>query len=201
MFRYQKGYAVIENEDLCLGIKKAMHAFEMFPHIKAQPQVFYVGNGCTCVTTSSGNKSIDNCHEMANGTKFCMCNFTRIVGCDFDYVVPVTTRQLLGTDYTLYHDIPKLQIGMNISLFKAMLRHPNIERLVPEINRTAQHMLRQEKRDSENIKSIFSRCRTSWRTSLVGHLCRPFPQSNTSILLFNTSHVKSCWKEWSCYLS
>ena len=73
-----------------------------------------------------------------------------------DYVVPVTTRQLIEADYTLYHDVPKLQIDMNISLFKAMLRHHDIEKLVQEVTRMAQCMLWQVKHDSENTKSVLS---------------------------------------------
>ena len=133
--------------------------------------MFYIGNGCACVSTSCVNITIDNCHEKANGTNFCVCNFTRIVGCDFDYVVPVTTRQLIEADYTLYHDVPKLQI--DISLLEARLRHPDIEKLVQEVNRMAQRMLWQVKHDSENIKSILANAeqvgQLYWWDIFAGH--------------------------------
>ncbi|KAJ7405423.1 hypothetical protein BTVI_69131 [Pitangus sulphuratus] len=154
----QLGYicenAVVENADLCLDTENSVCTFEMLPHARAQSQV---GNGCACVRSFCANFTIDACHEVVNGTNFCICNFTRITDCDFDYIVPVTTRQLIEADYIMYHNVPKLQIGMNIDLFKAMLKHPNIEKLVQEVNRTTQRMLRQIEHDTENIKTVLTK--------------------------------------------
>ena len=157
----QLGYicenAVVENEDLCLDAEDSVCTFEMLPHDKAQSQVFYIGNGCACVRTTCIIIAIDNCYEMTNSTNFCVCNFTRIVGCDFSYTVPITTQQLLAVEYTLYHNVPRLQIGMDTNLLKTMLRHPDIEKPAQEVSKTTQRMLWQVEHDSVSIKNVLTK--------------------------------------------
>lgn len=96
----QLGYlcenAVIENKDLCLETEDSTCTFGMLPSGHAQSQVCYVGKGCACIRTSCANVSIDTCEEERNGTNFCVCNFTKIRGCDFNYSVPITTSQLIS---------------------------------------------------------------------------------------------------------
>lgn len=126
---------------LCLDTEHRVCTFERFPHNNNRSQVYYVGNGCACIRTLCLHIFIDYCPEIANGTNLCVCNFSRIVGCDFDYSVPLTTMQLIEAEYTLYYDVPHLQIGMNIDLLKAILIHPDTEQLGREVNSTTQLML------------------------------------------------------------
>ncbi|KAL9870446.1 uncharacterized protein GJ701_012253 [Geothlypis trichas] len=158
--RGQLGYvcenAVVEAEDLCLDAENSICTFEMLLHDRTQSQVYYIGNGCACVRTACDNVTIDNCREETNNTNFCVCNFTKIVGCDFHYTVPITTQQLINTDLNLYREIPELQIGMDVKILKAMLAHPKVKKLVQRVNQTTKRMVWQVEHDSERIKNVLT---------------------------------------------
>ncbi|XP_017666668.1 PREDICTED: uncharacterized protein LOC108495470 [Lepidothrix coronata] len=134
----QLGYicenAVVGNEDLCLDTEDSACTFEMLPHTKTQSQVYYVGNGCACVRTFCVNFTIDTCHEVVNDTNFCVCNFTKIIGCDFNYTIPITTEQLIENDYLLYHDRDTNR--ERYKSFQKMFEHLDIEKMVQEANKT-----------------------------------------------------------------
>ncbi|XP_058670681.1 uncharacterized protein LOC131564315 [Ammospiza caudacuta] len=158
--RGQLGYvcenAVVEAEDLCLDAENSVCTLEMLPHDKTQSQVYYIGNGCACVRTACDNVTIDNCLAETNNTNFCACNFTKIIGCDFHYTVPITTQQLINANFNLYQEIPKLQIGMDVKILKAMLAHPEVKKLVQKVNQTTKRMVWQIEHDSERIKNVLT---------------------------------------------
>ncbi|XP_017695589.1 PREDICTED: uncharacterized protein LOC108510426 isoform X1 [Lepidothrix coronata] len=157
----QLGYicenAIVEAEDLCLDAEDSICTFEMLPHNRTRSQVFYIGNGCACIRTPCVDVVIDNCLEVTNDTNFCICNFTKIVGCDFSYTAPITTQQLIEAEYTLYHEVPKLQIGMDTKLLKEMLMHPEVRKLAQKVNQTTQRMVWQVEHNSEGIKNILAK--------------------------------------------
>uniref|UniRef100_A0A8C5IUW4 Uncharacterized protein n=1 Tax=Junco hyemalis TaxID=40217 RepID=A0A8C5IUW4_JUNHY len=148
--------AVVEAEDLCLDAENSVCTFEMLPHNRTQSQVYYIGNGCACVRTACDNVTIDSCQEETNDTNFYVCNFTKIVGCDFHYTVPITTQQLINADYNLYQEIPKLQIGVDVKVLKAMLAHPKVKQLVQKVNQTTKRIVWQVEHNSEKIKDVLT---------------------------------------------
>ncbi|XP_063038038.1 uncharacterized protein LOC134433074 [Melospiza melodia melodia] len=159
--RGQLGYvcenAVVEAEDLCLDAENSVCTLEMLPHDRTQSQVYYIGNGCACVRTACDNVTIDNCQEETNNTNFCVCNFAKIVGCDFHYTVPITTQQLINANFNLYQEISKLQIGMDVKILKAMLAHPEVKKLVQKVNQTTKRMVWQIEHNSERIKNVLTK--------------------------------------------
>ena len=65
-----------------------------------------IGKACVCVRSPCNFILIDNkVTDIDNHLKFCVCNITNIVGCHFSYSTPVTSPQLLQTNYTLIHDL------------------------------------------------------------------------------------------------
>ncbi|KAK4828276.1 hypothetical protein QYF61_024941 [Mycteria americana] len=54
--------------------------------------------------------------DTSNCSNICVCNFTKIVGCDFNYSAPVMSYQLLQSNYTLSRDLLPTPIGMNLTL-------------------------------------------------------------------------------------
>uniref|UniRef100_A0A8D2LZR5 Uncharacterized protein n=1 Tax=Zonotrichia albicollis TaxID=44394 RepID=A0A8D2LZR5_ZONAL len=158
--RGQLGYvcenAVVEAEDLCLDAENSVCTFEMLLQNRTQSRVYYIGNGCACVRTACDNITIDSCQEETNNTNFCVCNFTKIVGCDFHYTVPITTQQLINADFNLYQEIPKLQIGMDVKILKAMLAHPKVKQLVQKVNQTTKRMVWQGEHNSEKKTNILT---------------------------------------------
>ena len=59
--------------------------------------------------------------ETKNYLNFCVCNFIEIIGCDFSYSAPVTSHQLLQSNYMLIHELLPTPIGMNLTLVKQLL--------------------------------------------------------------------------------
>lgn len=144
----------------------------MIPVTCARSQVYYIGQGCACIRTVCENVAIDSCIEETNATKFCACNFTKIIGCNFNYTIPVTTNQLIQDTYVLYHDIPDLQIGMKIEMLKKMY-HPDLKKMIQEVNETSHQALRTDEHNVEKIKEIIPDTKKTeehhwWEIFLVG---------------------------------
>jgi len=72
----------------------------------------------------------DTATDIDNHLNFCVCNFTNIVGCNFSYLAPVTSHQLLQTNYTLTRNLLPVPIGMNITLVKKLLQHDDPKQLL-----------------------------------------------------------------------
>lgn len=81
---------MLETEDLCLDTQDNICTFEIFLSGKSKSQAYSVGNQCACVQTGCPTVTIDDCVEPTNHTSFCVCNFTKIVGCE-NYSTPITT--------------------------------------------------------------------------------------------------------------
>jgi len=52
------------------------------------------------------NSTADTSHH----TNICVCNFTKIMGYDFNYSAPVTSYRLLQSNYTLSQDLLPMPI-------------------------------------------------------------------------------------------
>ena len=71
--------------------------------------------------------------DTSNRSNICVCNLTKMMGCDFDYLPPVTSYQLLQSDYTLIRDLLLTPIGMNLTLVGKLLRHEDLKRLLKRV--------------------------------------------------------------------
>ena len=90
---------------------------------------------------------------------FCVCNFTNIVRCDFSYLTPVTSHQLLQTNYALIHDLLPVPIGMNITLVKKLLRHNDLKQLLKEAQGNGQKTLITVHHDVEEVHQVLQRAK------------------------------------------
>jgi len=84
-----------------------------------------------------GNITVDT----SNHSNACVCNFTNIMGCDFNYSVPVTSYQLLWSTYTIIQDLPRAPIGKNLALVKKLLQHDDLYQLLECIQDNGQKKL------------------------------------------------------------
>jgi len=99
----QQGFICESNtlkaQDICLDTKQNVCHFEIHPNEAPNTVLVYIGKGCVCVRCPCNFILIDNkVTAIDNNLKFCVCNFTNIVGCDFNYWTPVTSPQLLQTN-------------------------------------------------------------------------------------------------------
>ena len=70
--------------------------------------------------------------DISDHSNVCVCNFTKILGCDFSYSAPVTSRQLIAPHYILLHP-PPTPIGMNLTLVKKLLLREDLKRLMKQV--------------------------------------------------------------------
>lgn len=63
----------------------------------------------------------------------CICNFTKILECDFSYSASVASYQLITSNYTLLHDLLPTPIGMNLTLVKKLLLHEDLKWLMKQV--------------------------------------------------------------------
>lgn len=124
-----------------------------------------IGNGCACLRTACDKVFIENLVvDTKNNSNFCVCNFTKITGCDFSYLAPVTSYHLLQSNYTLIHQLLPTPIGMNLTLVKQLLLHQDLIEILEKIKKNGQktlvtlhhnvkeihHVLERVKKDAEH---------------------------------------------------
>jgi len=113
---------------------------------------------------------------------FCVCKFTNIVRCDFSYSTPVTSHQLLQTNYTLIHNLLAVPIGMNITLVKKLLQHDNLKRLLKEAQENELKILITVHHDVEEMYQVLERIKKDGKHKWWDTLFRWSP---TATGLFN----------------
>lgn len=92
-----------------------------------RPVLTYIGKGCVCIRTLCNFIVVDNIAVGTNNdSNICVCNFTNIIGCDFNDSAPVTSYQQLESNYTLVKDLLPAPIGMNLMLVKKLLQHNDL---------------------------------------------------------------------------
>lgn len=97
--------------------------FEIHPNEKPETVLIHIGKGCVYMRTHC-NFNVFNIDTVDTRTHAnpCICNFTKITGCDFTSIVPVTSYQLLQSDYTQIQGLLPVHIGMNIAMVKFLQR-------------------------------------------------------------------------------
>ncbi|KAK4820012.1 hypothetical protein QYF61_017391 [Mycteria americana] len=115
----QQGFICESNtlkaQHIYLDTEQNVCHFEIQPDGAPETVFVYIGKGY--------NITVD----ISNHLNICVCNFTKIMGCDFNYSAPVTTRQLLQANYTLYQDLLPAPIGMNLTLTLVSIHHDTEE--------------------------------------------------------------------------
>lgn len=85
----------VNTRGICLDTEQKICHFEARPDIDPKPLVIYVGKGCACLRTPCKFIFVENIKvDTGNYSNLCICNFTQIKGCDFNYSAPVTSYSL-----------------------------------------------------------------------------------------------------------
>ena len=101
-----------------------------------------------------------------------ICNFTKVVGCDFNYAAPVTSYQLLQSNYTLSQSLLPTPIGMNLTLVKKPLQHDDLCQLLECVQNNGHKTLITIHRDTEGIHNALEKVKKDgehhWWEALLG---------------------------------
>lgn len=109
----------LKAQDICLDTEQNICHFEIHPNQVTKTVVIYIGKGCVCTRTLCRSWLIDDfAHNVSNHSNLCVCNFSVIIGCDFNFSVLVTTHKNFSLDYMLYRELQPTPIGMNLTLVK-----------------------------------------------------------------------------------
>ncbi|XP_075344890.1 uncharacterized protein LOC142402885 [Mycteria americana] len=177
--REQQGFICESNtlkaQDICLDTEQNVCHFEVQPDEAPETVLVYIGKGCVCMRTFCDFVFVDNAAvDTGNHSNVCVCNFTKIMGCDFNYSAPVTTHQLLQADYTLYQDLLPAPIGMNLTLVRKLLQHDDLNQLLERIWNNGHKTLVTVHHDAEEIHCVLERVKQDgghhWWDTLLGWL-------------------------------
>lgn len=115
--------------------------FEIHPNEKPQTVLIYIGKGCVCMRTHC-NFIVFNIDTVDTRTHAnpCICNFTKITGCDFTPTVPVISYRL-QSDYTWIQGLLPVHIGMNITMVKKLLQHDDLKQFLKQSKENGQRTL------------------------------------------------------------
>ena len=175
--REQQGFICESNtlkaQDICLDTEQNVCHFEIRPDEAPETVLVYTGKGCVCMRTLCDVIFVDNVTvDTSNRSNICVCNFTKIVGCDFNYSAPVTSYQLLQSNYTLSRDLLPTPIGMNLTLVKKLLQHDDLCQLLERIRNNGHKTLITVHHDTEEIHHVLERVKKDgehhWWETLLG---------------------------------
>ena len=107
-----------------------------------------------------------------NHSNLCNCSFVKIVGCDFSYVAPVTSHQLIRSNYTIYRRLSPTPIGMNLTLVRQLMKHQDLTEILKEIQENGQNILVTVYHDIKEISKVLQRVKQDethhWWDALFG---------------------------------
>ncbi|XP_067164812.1 uncharacterized protein [Apteryx mantelli] len=175
--REQQGFIcesnTIKAQDICLDTEQNVCHFEIHPDETPETVLLYIGKGCVCTGTLCDLIFVDNITvDTSNHSNVCVCNFTKTMGCDFNYSAPVVSYQLLQSNYTLSQDLLPTPIGMNLTLVKKLLQHDDLCQLLKCIRNNGQKPLIAIHHDTEEIQHILERVKKDgeyhWWETLLG---------------------------------
>ncbi|XP_039946963.2 uncharacterized protein LOC120765837 [Hirundo rustica] len=162
--REQQGFIcetnMIDAQDICLDTEQNICHFEIHPDTSQKTMLVYIGLGCVCLRTACVSVEIDDNNvtlTTRNYSNFCICNFVRIVGCDFSYLAPVTSHQLIRSNYTMYHQLSPAPIGMNLTLVRQLMNHQDLTEILKEIQEKGQKTLVTVYHDVKEISKVLQR--------------------------------------------
>lgn len=143
--REQQGFIcegnTLDAKDICLDMERGICHFEVHPDATPKTILVYIGQGCVCLRTICAFMIVNNNNinvAARNYSNFCICNFTKIDGCDFLYSAPVVSHQLIKTNYSLYHKLLPPPIGMNLTLVRQLIKHQYLIEILEEIRKSGE---------------------------------------------------------------
>lgn len=176
IMKEQRGFICESNtliaQDTCLDTDQKVCHFEARPNVDLKTIIIYTGKGCACLRTQCNMIIIDGQEEKLHQSNYCICNFTTIVGCDFNYSAPVLTHSLLNSKLTLVQTVLPVSIGLNMTHVKDLLQHKDLQHILREIKERGQETLLTVHHDAGEIKEILRRVeqdgKHSWWETLLG---------------------------------
>ncbi|KAI6058574.1 Protein NYNRIN [Aix galericulata] len=131
----QKGFIcesnTLEAQDTCLDTEQSICHFEIHPNETLETVLVYIGKGCVCMRTHCDSIVIDNTIvDTSHHSNVCVCNFTKILGCDFSYAAPVNSCQGIAPHYI---NLPPTPIGLKLTLVKKLLLHEDLKWLIKQV--------------------------------------------------------------------
>ncbi|XP_074991081.1 uncharacterized protein LOC142074382 [Calonectris borealis] len=148
--------------------------------------------------------------ETSNRSNICVCNFTKIVGCDFNYSAPVTTHQLLQSSHASYQDLLPTPIGMDLTLVRKLLQDDDLSQLLNRIRNSGQRTLITFHHDAERIHHVLEKVKKDgehhwwdvlfgWSPTATGTLnwvLHPMTILLVSVVLCLLLNIILCVKVW-----
>ncbi|XP_053789840.1 uncharacterized protein LOC128783219 [Vidua chalybeata] len=167
-----EGNAIIA-QDICLDTEQNSCHFDIHPNETSETVLVHTGNGCACFRTTCDTVFIESTVvDTKNHSNFCACNFTKIAGCDFSFVAPVTSHELLESNLTLIHKLLPTPIGMNLTLVKQLLLHQDLIEILGKIKENGQKTLVTVHHDVQEIHRVVERVKSDavhrWWDTLFG---------------------------------
>uniref|UniRef100_A0A8C5TKU6 Integrase catalytic domain-containing protein n=1 Tax=Malurus cyaneus samueli TaxID=2593467 RepID=A0A8C5TKU6_9PASS len=154
----------LEAQDICLDTEQNIYHFEIHPKENPKTVLICIGDGCVCIRTACDKIIIESLVvDTKNNSNFCVCNFTKIKGCDFSYSAPVISYHLLQSNYSLRHQITPTPIGMNLTLVKQLLLHQDLIKILEKIKKTGQKTLITVHHNVKEIHHVLERVRKDER--------------------------------------
>lgn len=161
--RGQQGFIcegnTIDAQDIRLNAEQNLCHFEIHPNTDQKTVIIYIGHGCIYLRTTCTFLEIDGNNvslPARDHSNFCICNFIRIIGCDFSYLVPTVSHQLIKSNYTTYYQLLPTHIGMNLTLVKQLMNHEDPVKIAKEIQENGQKMLTVQ-RDTKKVSRVLQR--------------------------------------------
>ncbi|XP_042318654.1 peroxisome proliferator-activated receptor delta isoform X1 [Sceloporus undulatus] len=136
--------------------------------------VVYTGKGCICVRTPCEFVIINGLviQPMLPYINRCFCNISVIVGCDFQFRVPVWTVQHMKTYPSLYREISPISLGFGLSTLKNLLSHPSLKQELLKLRDMGENAMLEIQHRNQEIAQIVAKVKSAgdhaWWEVLLG---------------------------------
>lgn len=158
-----------------LDTKQSVCWFEIQPYETIETKLVYIRRGCVCIRTLCNfTPADDNFVHTDNYSDICICYFTMIMGCNFNYSAPFASHQLLQSDYSLYQDLSPTSIGMNLTVVRKFLCRKELKKILKKGKGNGKKNVVAVHHDAEEIHHVLERvkkdsCHHWWDPFIGGH--------------------------------
>ncbi|XP_061873044.1 uncharacterized protein LOC133628652 isoform X2 [Colius striatus] len=147
--------STLDAQDICLNTEQSICHFEIHPDANQKTVLVYIGQGCVCLRTACTSIVVDKIiMDSKNNSNFCICNFVKIVGCDFSYLAPTVSDQLIKSNYTTLPKSSPVPIGMNLTLVTQLKKHQNLIKILNEVQENGKKTPITVHYDTRGIKRV-----------------------------------------------
>ncbi|XP_062997622.1 peroxisome proliferator-activated receptor delta isoform X2 [Elgaria multicarinata webbii] len=136
--------------------------------------VVYTGKGCICVRTPCEFVIINGLviQPMLPYINRCFCNISVIVGCDFQFRVPVWTVKHMKAYPSLYREISPISLGLGLSTLKNLLSHPSLKQELLKLRDMGENAALEIQHSNQEIAQIVATVKSAgehaWWEVLLG---------------------------------